>query len=444
MSAGDGEGRIGQAEALRSRTVAVTLEAGERLVDRRELVLEVRVRVREVRNRERPLETLDRLEERLRERPPETERLADRLHLRPEDMRRAELLEVEARRLDRDVVQGRLERRGALPGDVVRQLVERVADREQRRQLRDRKARRLRRERRRPRDARVHLDERELPRRVVVGELHVRPSRRDAHRPRAQECRVAQPLVLGIRQGLLRGDGPRVACVDAHRVDVLDRADDHAVARGVAHHLELELRPAPQRALDEHLRDRAHLEAVRDDALQLRGRLGDPAALAAERERGPYDRRNRTVAELRERRDDHALGHRETRRRDHLAEELPILGAADRLEVRADQLDAVALEDARLRELHREVERRLAAERRQERVGPLARDDLLHRLGVERLDVGRVRPLGVGHDRRRVRVHEHDPVTLRAQHAAGLGAGVVELRGLSDPDRPGADDEDRL
>jgi hypothetical protein len=35
-------------------------------------------------------------------------------------------------------------------------------------------------------------------------------------------------------------------------------------------------------------------------------------------------------------------------------------------------------------------------------------------------------------------------VTLVAQGLAGLGAGVVELAGLADDDRAGADDEDGL
>src|SRR5262249_12808276 len=46
------------------------------------------------------------------------------------------------------------------------------------------------------------------------------------------------------------------------------------------------------------------------------------------------------------------------------------------------------------------------------------------------------------HDRRRVRVDEDDPVSLALQGAASLGAGVVELTGLADDDRPGPDDED--
>src|SRR3712207_8002169 len=43
--------------------------------------------------------------------------------------------------------------------------------------------------------------------------------------------------------------------------------------------------------------------------------------------------------------------------------------------------------------------------------------------------------LGVGHDRRRVRVDEHDLVALLEQHLARLHARVVELRGLADHDR---------
>ena len=89
-----------------------------------------------------------------------------------------------------------------------------------------------------------------------------------------------------------------------------------------------------------------------------------------------------------------------------------------------------------------EVERGLAAERRQQRVGALALDHLAHRAGEQRLDVGRGRELRVGHDRRRVGVHEHDLVALLEQDLAGLRAGVVELGGLADHDRAGAEDED--
>ena len=143
-----------------------------------------------------------------------------------------------------------------------------------------------------------------------------------------------------------------------------------------------------------------------------------------------------------ERGDDDARRHGQPGRRHRRAEERAVLGGADRVQVGADQLDPVLGQDAALRQLDGEVERRLAAEGGEERIGLLADDDLGERRRVERLEVGRVGPLGVGHDRRRVRVREHDAVALGAQRAAGLDAGVVELAALADADRPGADDQD--
>ena len=61
---------------------------------------------------------------------------------------------------------------------------------------------------------------------------------------------------------------------------------------------------------------------------------------------------------------------------------------------------------------------------------------------VEGLDVGAGREIGVGHDGRRVGVDEHHLVALVGEHLARLRARVVELAGLADDDRPGADDED--
>jgi hypothetical protein len=65
-------------------------------------------------------------------------------------------------------------------------------------------------------------------------------------------------------------------------------------------------------------------------------------------------------------------------------------------------------------------------------------------LPVDRLDVGRIRHRRVGHDGRRVRVDQHHAEAFLAQRLAGLRAGVVELAGLTDHDRAGADDQDRM
>jgi hypothetical protein len=70
----------------------------------------------------------------------------------------------------------------------------------------------------------------------------------------------------------------------------------------------------------------------------------------------------------------------------------------------------------------------------QQRVGPLLLDDLGHHLGRDRLDVGRVRQLRVRHDGGRIGVDEDDAIALGLQGLAGLGAGIVELAGLSDDD----------
>jgi hypothetical protein len=94
-------------------------------------------------------------------------------------------------------------------------------------------------------------------------------------------------LVFLVRQRLRRRDGDRVAGVDAHRVEVLDRADDDAVVRLVADDLHLELLPADQALLDEELvvgeRSRPRLQIV----LELVRVVGDAAAGAADVKLGP-------------------------------------------------------------------------------------------------------------------------------------------------------------
>ena len=123
---------------------------------------------------------------------------------------------------------------------------------------------------------------------------------------------------------------------------------------------------------------------------------------------------------------------------------LAVLGLVDRLARGADHLDAELLQHAFAREVERAVERGLPAHRRQQRVGPLLLDDARDHLPGDRLDVGGVGHLRVGHDRGRVRVHQHHAVALVAQRLARLRARIVELARLADDDRPGADDEDAL
>ena len=142
------------------------------------------------------LETAPGLGEGLGERAADAHRLADRLHLGPERaVGTGELLEREARHLDDDVVERRLEACGGRAGEVVRDLVERVADREPGRDLGDRVAGRLRRECRGARHTGVHLDHAQIPGVAVTRELDVRPAGVDADGADDRDRRVAELLV---------------------------------------------------------------------------------------------------------------------------------------------------------------------------------------------------------------------------------------------------------
>src|SRR5262249_16069530 len=147
---------------------------------------------------------------------------------------------------------------------------------------------------------------------------------------------------------------------------------------------------------------------------------------------------------LGERMHDAALRHLEPDLPHRRLEEVAILGTLDRVDLGADELAAVPREDPGFLEIESQVQARLPADRRQDRVGLLGGDDALEHLDRERLDVRPIGELRVRHDRRRVRVHEDDPVALFLERLAGLGAGVVELARLADDDRAGADQQDRL
>ena len=234
-----------------------------------------------------------------------------------------------------------------------------------------------------------------------------------------------------------------------HRIDVLDAADDHAVVGVVTHDLQLVLLPAVHRLLDQDLADRAGSETVCCDLLELLGGERDPRTTAPEDVRRADHSGQAEVGDH-----DTGLLHRVGRARaetvepdaEHrLLEDLAILRRCDRFGVGADHLGLAGHTDqAALEEFHGDVEAGLAAERGEHRIGLFPVDDGRDDLPGERLDVRGVGEVGVGHDGGRVRVGEDDPVALLAQHPARLGAGIVELAGLADHDRAGADDQDGM
>ena len=63
-------------------------------------------------------------------------------------------------------------------------------------------------------------------------------------------------LVFAVGERLRRSDGDRVAGVRAHRIEVLDGADDDDVVGEIAHHLKLVLFPSEHRFFEQHFVDR--------------------------------------------------------------------------------------------------------------------------------------------------------------------------------------------
>ena len=122
-------------------------------------------------------------------------------------------------------------------------------------------------------------------------------------------------------------------------------------------------------------------------------------------------------------------------------EQLAVLGTVNGVGFAGQQADAAAVKETAASQLHREVQAHLAAEVRQDGVGLLLLDDALDDLGGQRLDVDMIGDVGVGHDGGGVGVDEDGLDALRFQRTAGLSAGVVELRRLTDDDGAGTDDQ---
>ena len=392
--------------------------------------------------------------QRFLERASDRHHLANGLHLRGEPViGLLEFFEREAWDLGHDVIDGRLERsRHAFSirpgGDVVLQFVERIADRQLGGNLGNRKPRGFRRQRRRARHARVHLDDNHPSIGWIDRKLHVRSAGVDANLAQDRDRRVAHDLVFLVGQRLRRRDGDRVAGVDAHRVQVLDRADDDAIVLAIADHLHLELFPAEQRFLDQQFVRRRKIEpalahvdelvlVVRDattGAAQCKGR----ADHRGEADLGlDFQRLLEVVRDARARRPEADARHRRL-------EFLAVLGLVDRFLRCSDQLDVELVQHAFPRQIERAVQRRLSTHRRQQRTGALTFDDLRDHRPRDRLDVRHIRHFRISHDRRRIRIDEDHAVSLFLQRLAGLRAGVVELASLSDDDRPRADDQNRF
>ncbi len=205
--------------------------------------------------------------------------------------------------------------------------------------------------------------------------------------------------------------------MDAHRVEVLDRADDHAVVVAVAHDFHFELLPAEQGFFDEDFGNGREVEAAGDDVIEFLAVVGDAASGSAHGEARADDEREGAdilgglpgfVHGL----DGGGLRHVEADFVHGLFEELAVLALLNGVRLGSDHFDAVLLEDAGVEEFEGEVEGGLAAEGGEEGGRALLLDDLGDGVDRKRLDVGDIGELRVCHDRGRVGVDQNDFVAF--------------------------------
>ena len=125
------------------------------------------------------------------------------------------------------------------------------------------------------------------------------------------------------------------------------------------------------------------------------------------------------------------------------AEELAVFGHFNCVAFRTDQLNVEFLQNAQIIERQRSVQTGLTAHRWQERIRALFFDDFCNSIRRDRFDIGRIREARIGHDRRRIGVHQDDAVALFAQRFTCLCAGVVKFAGLTNNDWPCTNDHNR-
>src|SRR5580704_1709539 len=375
--------------------------------------------------------------------------LANGLHLRSESAVCAgKLFELPLGNFYDHIVDGRFEAGRRFFGDVVGDFVKRHAHGQARSDFGYRKTGGFAGQSRAARNSRIHFNHRHAAVFGINGELYVRTTGLDADFANDGRSSVTHALVFLVGQSLRRGHGDGIAGMNAHGIEILDGANDHEVVAVIAHHFELVFFPSEDGFFDKGLVNGTHVQGVSDRFAKFFFVVGDGTARAAQGE-GWAD--NQRKAELIAQPqgvlrviDERGSGDFQSDFATSVLEPQPVFGNFDGAERCADHFDFIFFENAAFREFDSEIESCLAANRGQERVGLFAGKDFLQIFLGQRLDVGAVSQLRIGHDRGRIGIDQNDFVALGAQSFASLGAGIIKFASLADDDRARADDQNFL
>ena len=156
--------------------------------------------------------------------------------------------------------------------------------------------------------------------------------------------------------------------MDAHRVQILNRADDDDVVRRIAHDLHLVLFPAENGFFQQHFTGGRQVQPIANLLFELFAVVSHTAACTTQRKAGSDNDRQADVAQsftgFVHVVNDGTLGTVEADLHHGLFERVTFFGLGNDLLFRAQQLNTKLVEDAASSQIHRGVQTGLAAQRR--------------------------------------------------------------------------------
>ena len=207
----------------------------------------------------------------------------------------------------------------------------------------------------------------------------------------------------------------------ADRVEVFNRADDHDVVIFVAHHFEFVFFPPKNRFFEQNLGGRRILDTCAGNAVKIFFVVGHAGAKSAHGEGRTHDH---GVTELfgRFKSFRHGVHNDRTcrfaaRALYHAFERFTIFAQVYGFDICANEFNIVFAQSSLLIESNSSVECSLSAQGRKNGVWTFFFDNLSDDFGGNRLNIGGICKLRVGHNGRRIGVYEDNAHTFFFEHA---------------------------